>query len=67
MGEIERNKRLFKLTAKLMQEEDLESLQLLETFLVNDTKSMRKSFEIVIQRKLDWLIPFCGGSGCEVK
>lgn len=67
MGEIERNKRLFKLVAKLMQEEDLESLQLLETLLVNDTNSMRKSFEIVTQRKLDWLAPFLGGGGCEVK
>lgn len=47
MKEIERNKRLFVLLNKLVINDDLKSIELIETWIENDSPSMKKSFQIV--------------------
>jgi hypothetical protein len=47
MNEVERNKRLFLLLDKLVGLKDQESIELIETWIENDTPAMKKSFSIV--------------------
>ncbi len=47
MKETERNIRLMNLIEKLYLENDTESIELLKTFVDNDTPSIKKSFEIM--------------------
>lgn len=47
MNEVERNKLLFLLLTKLVCEKDLLSIRLIQTFVVNDTDSIKKTFEIM--------------------
>jgi hypothetical protein len=47
MTERERNKRLFLLLDKLVGLKDQQSIELIETWIENDTPSMKKSFSIV--------------------
>ena len=49
MKEVERNKRLMVLIQKLSSEEDIKSLELLKTFVDNDTDAIKKSFEIMLK------------------
>ncbi len=53
MTERERNKRLFLLLQKLINEGDIKSVRLIETLLVNDTIAMRKSFQIMCENVLN--------------
>ena len=46
MKESERNKRLMLLINKLIGEKDIESIELIETLIKNDTESMKKSFSL---------------------
>jgi hypothetical protein len=57
MSERARNKSLMVLLSKLQNDGDLESIELLRTMVANDTESMKKSFEIVIDK-----CSYCGGS-----
>ena len=47
MDEVERNTRLFILLDKLVGLKDQQSIELIETWIENDTPSMKKSFSIV--------------------
>lgn len=47
MSEKERCKRFMLLIQKLYKENDIENLELLETFSINDTSSIKKAFEIM--------------------
>lgn len=47
MDERERNKRLFLLLDKLVGDKDLDSIELIRTWIATDTPAMKKSFEIV--------------------
>jgi len=47
MTERERNTRLFLLLDKLVGLKDQQSIELIETWIENDTPSMKKSFSIV--------------------
>ena len=47
MNERERNKRLFLLLDKLVEIKDQKSIELIETWIENDTPAMKKSFSIV--------------------
>lgn len=51
MDERERNKRLLLLLNKLLEDNDLKSIELIESMVINDTDSMKKSFEIMIKNK----------------
>jgi len=47
MSERERNKRLFLLLDKLVGLKDQQSIELIETWIENDSPSMKKSFSLV--------------------
>jgi hypothetical protein len=47
MSERERNFRLFKLLIHLVNNKDLKSIELIETMIVNESPSMRRSFKIM--------------------
>lgn len=51
MGERERNKRLLLLLNKLLNDNDLKSIELIESMIINDTDSMKMSFEIMIKNR----------------
>ncbi len=53
MTEKERNKRLFLLLKKLIESDDTESIELIESLVVNDTQAMKKSFEIMTTKKFE--------------
>lgn len=47
LSEVERNTRLFMLLDKLVADKDIKSIELIKTWIENDTPSMKKSFDIV--------------------
>ena len=47
MKETERNRRLLLLLDKLISNKDLESIELIETMVANDTDAMKQSFKIM--------------------
>ncbi len=49
MDEVIRNYRLMQLIQKLTKENDIEAIELLKTFVDNDTPAIKKSFEIMTQ------------------
>ena len=48
MTERERCKRLYILLQKLYNENDADSIELIKTFVENDTPSIKKSYEIML-------------------
>jgi predicted transposase YdaD len=49
MNEFERNRVLMELLLKLDKEGDQKSIDLIETFIVNETPSIKKSFELMLE------------------
>ena len=52
MTEKERNMRLCLLLQKLLIDKDLESIELIKTWIENDSPSMKKSFQIMIENNI---------------
>ena len=57
LSQKERNRRLFLLLQIMINNQDNESIQLLETMLCNDTAAMQKSYQIMTENINVWNIP----------
>lgn len=54
MREVERNKRLYLLIDKLIEDKDLEAIELLITIAAKDTLAIQKTCEIMANQNLKY-------------